>query len=115
MPAAQRTAWAAFLMVTRGLLPAVDDERMPAATEDGDLLRFALRIERDAPLWGEHGPMLLAALRDVQAMRWGGDRADLADLLRVMAHRLYVISAGPRPPRHDGHGRRRCRRNVGAY
>ncbi|MGI5241628.1 hypothetical protein [Dactylosporangium sp. CA-139066] len=116
MPAAQRAAWDAYLTVTRGLLlPAADDEPGRTATGHGDLRGLVRRIEWYAPLWGEHGPMLLAAVRSVLAMQLGGDRADLTDLLRAIADRLYLISAGPRPARGDGHDRRRCPRNVGAY
>ncbi|WP_238008550.1 hypothetical protein KZZ52_31885 [Dactylosporangium sp. AC04546] len=114
MPAAQRTAWDAYLTVTRGLLPAVDDP-IRAATAGSMLDGFAARIEQYAPLWGEHGPMMVAALHGVLALQWGGDRAGLAGLLRAMADRLYLISTGPRPARGGGHERRRCQRNVGVY
>ncbi|MEV6928979.1 hypothetical protein AB0M46_31420 [Dactylosporangium sp. NPDC051485] len=112
MPAAQRTAWDAYLTVTRGLLPAMDGRPDHMATATCDLSGFVVRIERYAPLWGEQGPILLAALHGAQTLRRGGDRADLADLLRAIADRLYLISAGPRAPRRD---RRCCPRNVGAY
>ncbi|WP_327010532.1 hypothetical protein OHA72_26680 [Dactylosporangium sp. NBC_01737] len=109
MPAAQRTAWDAYLTMTRRLLPAVNDETIRPAATHGELRGLVVRIERYAPLWGEHGPMLLAALRGIPE---GSDRADVAELLQVIADRLYLISIGPLQSRRD---RRGCRRNAGTY
>jgi hypothetical protein len=105
MSAAQRTAWDVYLTLARGLLPALDDDRVDAAALTSQLDGVAVRILRFAPLWGEHGPMLLAALQSAVRLHRRGERADLAELLRAMANRLYLISAGPRLPERDGHDR----------
>ena len=105
MSAAQRTAWDAYLTLTRGLLPAVADDRLDAAALGSQLDAVAIRLMRYAPLWGEHGPMLLAATQSAVRLHRRGDRADLADLLRTMANRLYVLSADPRQPERDSHDR----------
>ncbi len=103
MAPAQCAAWDAYLTLTRGLLPALDDDHVDAATLNAQLGGVAIRILRYAPLWGEHGPMLLAALHSAVRLHRGGDRADLADLLRALANRLYLLSAGPRLPGRDRH------------
>ncbi|MEV0569941.1 hypothetical protein [Dactylosporangium sp. NPDC050588] len=115
MPAAQRTAWDAYLTVTGGLLPAVGGEPIRGATIGCELRGFVVRIERYAPLWGADGPMLLAAVRAAQALHQRGDRTALADLLRAMADRLYLISARPSPSRCEPRARGRGLRNEGVY
>ena len=99
---AWEAAWDAYLHLARGLLPALHDEHVGAQALDAQLGAVALRILRYAPLWGEHGPMLVAALHSAMRLRRIDDRADLADLLHVMANRLYVLSAGPQLRRRDG-------------
>jgi hypothetical protein len=74
MSAAQRTAWDAYLTLARGLLPALGDDQVDAAA----LTSEAVHLHRR------------------------GDRADLTDLLRAMANRLYLLSAGPRLPDRNG-------------
>jgi hypothetical protein len=105
MAAAQSTAWDAYLALTRGLLPALHDDGVDAATLNSQLDGVAIRILLYAPLWGDHGPMLLTALHCAVRLHRAGDRNDLADLLRAIANRLYLLSAGPRLPRGDGHNR----------
>jgi len=96
---AQGAAWDVYISLTRGLLPALHDEQIDDAALNTQLDEIAIRILRYAPLWAEHGPMLMDALRIAVSLHRAGDRADLADLLRVMANRLYVLSAGPRRDR----------------
>jgi hypothetical protein len=105
MSAAQRAAWDAYLTLARGLLPALDDDQVDAAALTSQLDGVAIRLLRYAPLWGEHGPMLLAATQSAVRLHRRGERADLTDLLRVMANRLYLLSADPRLPERDGHDR----------
>lgn len=105
MSAAQRTAWDAYLTLTRGLLPALDDAQIDAAALGCQLDGVTIRLLRYAPLWGEHGPMLLAAMQSAVRLHRRGDRADLGDLLRAMANRLYLLSADPRLPDRGGHDR----------
>jgi hypothetical protein len=106
MSAAQRTAWDTYLTLTRGLLPALDDDQIDAATLDSQLGGVAIRLLRYAPLRGEHGPMLLAVLQVAVRLHRGGDRADLADLLQALANRLYLLAADPRLPHGGGHDQR---------
>jgi hypothetical protein len=103
MSAAQRAAWDAYLTLTRGLLPALDDGHHDAAALGSQLDAVAIRLIRYAPLWGEHGPMLLAAMQSAVRLHRRSDRADLADLLRAIADRLYLLSADPRQPERDSH------------
>lgn len=102
MAPAQRAAWDAYLDLTRGLLPALHDDQIDADALTPKLGTVALRILRYAPLWDEHGPMLVAALHSAVRLHRAGDRAELADLLWAMGNRLYLLSAGPRPHRHGG-------------
>ena len=105
MAPAQCAAWDAFLDLTRRLLPALHDDQVDADALTSQLGAVAIRIVRYAPLWDEHGPMLVAALHSAMRLHRAGDRTELADLLWVMANRLYLLSASPRPPRHDGRDR----------
>jgi len=101
MAAAQGAAWDVYLKLTRGLLPALHDDHVDDPALNSQLGDIAIRILRYAPLWAEHGPMLVAAIHSAVSLRRAGDRADLADLVRVMANRLYVLSAGPRRDGRD--------------
>jgi hypothetical protein len=105
MSAARCTAWDAYLTLTRGLLPALDDDQIDAAALKSQMGGVGIRIERYAPLWGEHGPMLQAAMHCAVRLYRVGDRVGLADLLRAVANRLYLLSADPRLPERDGHDR----------
>jgi hypothetical protein len=113
MAPAQRTAWDTYLTVTRGLLPALYDDHVDAAGLNSQLGGVAVAILRYAPLWGEHGPMLVSALQSAVRLHRAGNRPDLADLIRAIADRLYVLSAGPALSRCDGddRGTRPDRRN----
>ncbi len=106
MVAAQRAAWDAYLTLTTGLLPALrmdalqrDQPDSPVNTQLGGV---ATRVLRYAPLWGEHGPMLEAAVGSAIRLYRAGQRSDLLDLLQAMADRLYLLSADPNLPRRDG-------------
>ena len=101
MASAQCAAWDAYLDLTRGLLPALHDDQVDFGSLNSQLGAVATRILRFAPLWGGHGPMLVAALHSATRLHRAGDRADLADLLWVMANRLYLLSAGPRRDGRD--------------
>jgi hypothetical protein len=106
MPTARHTAWNAYQTVARELLPAVEGPRLRG---------FVARVQQDAPMWGEDGPMLLAALRGVVLLHRCGDHAGVVELLRAVADRLYVVSAGPGPARPGGRGHPDCARNAGVY
>jgi hypothetical protein len=105
MSAAQRAAWDAYLALARGLLPALGDDQVDAAALTSQLDGVAIRLLRYAPLWGEHGPMLLAAAQSAVRLHRRGERADLTDLLQAMANRLYLLSADPLLLERDGHDR----------
>ena len=94
-PEARRAAWDAYLAVAGALLSAV---RAPAADPkalDTRLGAAARHVVRSAPLWEEDGPMLISAVHAAVGMCHADDRADLAELTRGIADRLYVLSAGP--------------------
>jgi hypothetical protein len=105
MSEAQRTAWETYLTLTRGLMPALNDDQIDAAALNSQLGAVATRILRYAPLWGRHGRMLLAALRTAVRLHHRGDRADLQELLHAMGERLYLLSADPHLPDRDRHDR----------
>jgi hypothetical protein len=90
------TAWDAYLALTRELLPALADERIQPAVLASRLGGVGVRIVRHAPLWGEHGPMLVAALCSALDLYGAGDRQELVELLHTVANRLYVLSGGSR-------------------
>lgn len=96
MPVVQVTAWDTYLVLTRGLLPALTAQPTDAEALKTHLGQVGIRVTRYAPLWGEHGPMLKAALRTGVLLYRDGDHVGLADLMRVVADRLYVLSASPR-------------------
>ena len=87
-------AWDVYVRLTTGLLPLLTGDRIDDAAVNPALGRVATRILRYSPLWGEHGAMLVAAVHSAVRLYRAGDQRDLADLLRVVADRLYVLSAG---------------------
>src|SRR6202022_2657876 len=78
MAPAQSAAWDAYLTVSRDLLPTVHDHQADAATINARLGGAAKRILQYAPLWGEHGSMLRAALHSAVRLHRDGDRTGLA-------------------------------------
>jgi len=94
MPVVQVTAWDTFLVLTRGLLPALAARPTDAEVLKTQLGRVEIRVARYAPLWGAHGPMLEAALRTGVLLYQDGDHDALADLMQGVADRLYLLSAG---------------------
>jgi hypothetical protein len=101
--AAQRTAWDTYLKLTFDLLPILLDDG-PDSTVNSQLGSVTARVMWYAPLWGEHGPMLVAAVKSAVRLFRAGERGDLIDLLRTTADRLYLLSASRTPPRRDGRG-----------
>jgi hypothetical protein len=99
---AQRAAWDTYLVVTVSLLPMLAKGGDPEMINP-QLGGVAIRIRRYAPLWGEHGPMLLAALHSAIRLYRRGDLEELIDLVQAMSGRLFVLSARRRPPRHPGY------------
>lgn len=99
---AQRAAWDAYLALTVGLLPALDDEHVDDRMVNARLGGVAIRIHRYAPMWPGDGPMLVAAVHSAIRLYRSGDRPALVDLLHVLAPRLYLLSAGRRAPRRPG-------------
>ncbi|MDQ7910440.1 hypothetical protein RB614_38695 [Phytohabitans sp. ZYX-F-186] len=97
---AQSTAWEAYRVVTDGLLPALRGGAVDSGAVRSQLGAVAARIERYSPLWGEHGPMLLAALRCAMGLYRAGDRDELTVLAHAMGDRLYLLSASPGRRRH---------------
>lgn len=63
---------------------------------------IGVQIRRYAPLWCEHGEMLRAALASAVRLHLQGDRVGLVAVLRLMAARLFALSASPRPPQFVG-------------
>ncbi len=104
--AARRAAWDSYVALTQGLLPALAAQ---AHDRDGGvnpaLGAVAIRVRRYAPMWAEHGPMLIAAVDSAVRLFRHGDYAALEDLLQVLARRLYLLSAGP-PVRPGGNNRK---------
>jgi hypothetical protein len=99
---ARCAAWDVYVRLTTGLLPIANSIRIDDAAVNPALGAVATRILRYAPLWGEHGAMLVAAVHSAVRLYRAGDGRDLADLLRVIADRLYLLSAGAGlPPRHS--------------
>jgi hypothetical protein len=87
-------AWEVYVRLTTGVLPLLTGDRIDDATVNPALGRVATRILRYAPLWGEPGGMLVAAVHSAVRLYRAGDQRELAELLRVVADRLYVLSAG---------------------
>lgn len=98
----QRAAWDTYLAVTKSLLPALTDNG-DAETINPRLGGVVIRIRRYAPMWGEHGPMLIAAMHSAIRLYRRGDRDDLVSLLQTMACRLFLMSVRRRPANHPGH------------
>lgn len=99
-PAGQRAAWQAYVAVTQRLLPALEAESRSQGSIGGSRVNralgaVALHIRRHAPTWGEHGPMLVAAVDSAIRLFRHGDRPALAGLLQVLAWRLHLLSASP--------------------
>jgi hypothetical protein len=86
---AQQAAWDAYLAVAAELLPALEVGRddVPAA-----LQAVTVRIRRYAPLWGPHGPMLLAAADSARRLHDCGDTSSLTELACAVAQRLFWLS-----------------------
>jgi hypothetical protein len=95
--AARRAAWDAYLTLATSLLPALREEQAES-TVNAKLGGVAGRILRYAPLWGEHGPMLVAAAKSAIRLYRAGERDDLVALLQATADRLYLLSASRTPP-----------------
>jgi hypothetical protein len=93
----QQAAWETYLAVTERVLPVLED--FPATDADAITNRrlggVVIRIRRHAPLWGEHGPILIAAAASAVRLYRRGHITALRDLLQVIAHRLYQLSTGP--------------------
>jgi hypothetical protein len=58
-------------------------EKVDAERVESQLGAVATRIVRYAPLWGEHGAMLVAALHSAMRL-YRADSADLAGLIRAV-------------------------------
>jgi hypothetical protein len=98
---ARRAAWDTYLALTTSLLPALREERSDT-TVNTSLGGVVIRIRRYAPLWGAHGPMLLAAARSAIRLHRAGERDDLVALVQATADRLYLLSATQTPPGREG-------------
>ncbi|MFP5371120.1 MAG: hypothetical protein ACLGI3_10285 [Actinomycetes bacterium] len=97
----QAAAWDAYRAVAGGLLPALHAHRVDSRPVTAQLGAVASRIVRYSPLWGEHGPMLVAALHNAMRYYRAGDHAELTDLAYAIGDRLYLLSAAPAQPRPD--------------
>lgn len=91
----QSAAWDAYRAVTGGLLPALAANQVDSRTVTAQVGAVASRIVRYSPLWGEHGPMLMAALHCAMGHYRAGDHRELADLAHAISDRLYLLSAAP--------------------
>ncbi|BCB84781.1 hypothetical protein [Phytohabitans suffuscus] len=97
---ARRAAWAAYLLITVDVLPALD--RAPVDTQQlaVTLAGLVIRIRTWASAWGATGTVLAAAVTTGQRLHRDGHHGDLARLLRVIALRLFRISSRrPNPAR----------------
>jgi hypothetical protein len=97
---AQCAAWDAYRALTTGLLPALHHHPVDSEVVKSQLGGVATRIVRYAPLWGEHGTMLIAALHSAMRLYRTADTDDLADLLQHISDRLYILSATTRRLHH---------------
>jgi hypothetical protein len=95
---ARRAAWDTYLAVTTSLIPVLNAEfaRRDAAVSPR-LGAVVLRINRHAPMWGDHGTMLASAGRSALRLHRHSEWADLAALLAAIAERLYLLSLGLPP------------------
>lgn len=94
MAPGRRAAWDAYLAVRR-LVPVITDDRGHDPAINAQLGGVVVRIRRYAPLWGEDGSMLTAAVYAAVRIYRRGDRDQLTDLLQAMADRLYLLSVAP--------------------
>jgi hypothetical protein len=94
MAPARRAAWDAYLAV-RKFLPVVTDDCGHGPAINAQLGGVVVRIRRYAPLWGEDGSMLTAAVYSAVRIYRRGDRDQLVDLLNAIADRLYLLSIAP--------------------
>ena len=79
-PPSARAAWDTYLALTDRLLPAlagIDDR----AVLNAYLGAVVIRIRRYAPMWGGHGPMLIAAAHSAVRLYRDGDDDALTALL----------------------------------
>ncbi|BCB84784.1 hypothetical protein [Phytohabitans suffuscus] len=97
----QSAAWGAYQVVTGGLLPALRAQPVDSRAVTAQLGAVATRVVRHSPLWGEHGPMLMAALHCAMRHYRAGDHGELTDLAHAIGDRLYLLSAAPSRPRPD--------------
>jgi hypothetical protein len=95
MAASRQAAWDAYIAVSRRLLPAIADPSRHGPAVGVELDGVVVRIRRYAPMWGEDGQMLLAAVRSVVRLYADGDRDQLASLLHAISDRLYRLSIEP--------------------
>lgn len=102
---AQRAAWDAYLAVSRDLLPTVHDRYADTAAINARLGGAAKRILRYAPLWGDHGTMLCAALNSAVRLLRDGDRSGLAELVQAMGDRLFLLTIDPGLPQNGSRTR----------
>jgi hypothetical protein len=103
MGLAQRKAGETYSAVANGLVPLLeaadrDDHIVVGARLDA----VAVQMRRYAPLWSGHGEMLQAAMDSAVRLHLQQDRVGLVAVLRLVAARLFVLSASPRPPRVVG-------------
>ena len=110
MGLAQRKAGETYSAVTSGLLPLLLEaaDRDEHSAVGARLDAVAVQIRRYAPLWSEHGEMLRAAMGSAVRLHLQNDRVGLVAILRLVAARLFLLSASPRPPQHVGHHNERA-------
>jgi len=96
-----RAAWDAYLAIVEGLLPALHNRESDDAVNPR-LGGVVIRIRRYAPLWPADGPILIAAACGAVRLLRHGDRDALTSLATAIAHRLFLLSAGPARPHHCG-------------
>lgn len=93
---ARAAAWDAYLAVTCGLLPALGD-----GTDDREvdawLGRLTMRFRRYAPMWHDHGPILVRDVYEAIDCHETGDYDRLDQQLRAVAARLFAVSSGRAP------------------
>lgn len=111
MGLAQRKAGETYSAVANGLLPLLKeaDDRDEYFAVGARLDAIAVQVRRYAPLWSEHGEMLRVAMDSAVRLHLQNDRAGLAAVLRLVADRLFLLSASPRPLRHVAHLNERAR------
>ena len=106
---AQRKAWETFAEVTTELaLLQKPDGRDEHSAVGARLDAIAVRMRRYAPLWPEQGEMLRAAMASAVRLHLHGDRVGLVAVLRLVAARLFLLSASPRQRPVVGHHNERA-------